>query len=98
MDKDKLRTFVDKVYADTAGAMTAGMAYVGTKMGLFRAMAGKGALQAGEVAQASGLEPRYVEEWLKGMTSAGYLNYEPAAQTFELPEEHAYLLASEGTD
>jgi SAM-dependent methyltransferase len=98
MDKDKLRTFVDKVYSDTAGAMAAGMAYVGTKMGLFRAMAGKGAMRAGEVAQASGLQPRYVEEWLKGMTSAGYLNYEPAAQTFELPEEHAYLLASEGTD
>ena len=42
MDKDKVKTFADKVFADMAGAMTAGMGYVGTKTGLFRSMAGKG--------------------------------------------------------
>ncbi len=98
MDRDKVRAFADKVYADTAGAMAAGMAYVGTKMGLFRTMAGKGPLRIEEVAKASGLQPRYVEEWLKGMASAGYLDYQPEAQTFALPEEHAYLLASEASD
>jgi hypothetical protein len=41
MDKDKVKTFADKVFADMAGAMTAGMGYVGTKTGLFRNMAGK---------------------------------------------------------
>jgi 2-polyprenyl-3-methyl-5-hydroxy-6-metoxy-1,4-benzoquinol methylase len=98
MDRDQVRAFADKVYVDTAGAMAAGMAYVGTKMGLFRAMAGKGPMRVAEVARASGLQTRYVEEWLKGMTAAGYLNYQPAAQTFALPDEHAYLLASEGSD
>jgi len=29
MDKDKLRTFVDKVYSDTAGAVGAGMGFLG---------------------------------------------------------------------
>ncbi len=98
MDKDKVRAFADKVYADTAGAMAAGMAYLGTKLGLFRAMAGKGPMRKEDVVDACGLQPRYVEEWLKGMTSAGYLRYEPVAETFELPQEHAYLLASEGSD
>jgi SAM-dependent methyltransferase len=98
MDRDQVRAFADKVYADTAGAMTAGMAYVGTRMGLFRAMAGQGPMRRDDVVRASGLQPRYVEEWLNGMTAAGYLAYEPTAQTFLLPDEHAYLLASEGTD
>src|SRR5689334_13645248 len=98
MNKDKVRAFADKVYADTAGAMTAGMAYVGTKLGLFRSMAGKGAMTVAGVAEASSLEPRYVEEWLKGLACAGYLDYRPEDQTFALPEEHAYLLASEGSD
>jgi Rv2258c-like winged HTH domain len=53
---------------------------------------------AGYVAEVSGLQPRYVEEWLKGMTSAGYLHYDAVSQTFELPAEHSYLLTSEGTD
>jgi len=81
-----------------AGAMTAGMAYVGSRAGLFRAMQGKGAMRIDAVVRDSGLQPRYVEEWLKGMASAGYLEYDPTAQTFTLPEEHAYFLASEGSD
>lgn len=81
-----------------AGAMTAGMVYVGVKSGLFRAMTDRGAMRAQEVVKASGLQPRYVEEWLKGMVAAGYLAYDPAAQTYSLPEEHAYFLASDDSD
>ena len=81
-----------------AGAMTAGMVYVGTQAGLFRAMQGKGAMRLDAVVRDSGLQPRYVEEWLKGMASAGYVDYDPAAQTFTLREAHAYFLASEGSD
>ena len=36
MDKTKVRAFADKVYADMAGTMAVGMAYVGVKRGLFR--------------------------------------------------------------
>ena len=42
MDKDKVKAFADKVFTDMAGAMAAGMGYVGTRTGLFRVMAGKG--------------------------------------------------------
>jgi hypothetical protein len=80
MDKDKIKSFADKVFADMAGAMTAGMGYLGTKTGLFRVMAGKGPLRAEEVARQSGLQTRYVEEWLKGMTCAKYLEYDPAGE------------------
>jgi 2-polyprenyl-3-methyl-5-hydroxy-6-metoxy-1,4-benzoquinol methylase len=98
MDKTKIRAFADKVYADMAGTMAVGMAYVGVKRGLFRVMAGKGPMTAAQVAQASRLQTRYVEEWLKGMTCAGYLVYDPTAETFHLGDEAAFLLGSEGTD
>lgn len=98
MNKDKIKSFADKVYADMAGAMTIGMSYIGVKTGLFRAMAGKGPMGVEDVVAASRLQRRYVEEWLKGMTTAGYIDYDPARQTFALPEEHSYLVASEGTD
>src|SRR5688500_14231933 len=81
-----------------AGAMAAGMVYVGVKTGLWRAMAGKGPLSVSSIISLSKLQPRYVEEWLKGMVSAGYLAYDPAAQTYALCEEYAYFLASEDTD
>lgn len=98
MNKDQVKAFAEKVYGDMAGAMAVGMAYVGVKTGLFRAMVGKGPMQAAEVVRATSLHPRYVEEWLKGMAAAGYLHYDPTAQTFQLQDEHAYLVASEGTD
>ena len=98
MDKDKLKAFADKVFGDMAGAMTAGMGYIGVKTGLFRAMAGKGGMRVEDVARETKLVPRYVEEWLKGMTSAKYLDYDPAAKTYRLPDEHAYLLASDDSD
>ena len=31
MDKDKLNAFADKVFGDRAGAMTAGMGYIGSR-------------------------------------------------------------------
>jgi len=98
MDKEKVKQAVDKVFRDMAGAMSAGMAFVGTRTGLFRAMQGKGPMKLEAVVRESGLQPRYVEEWLKGMVSAGYLEYDPGAQTYLLSEEFAYFLASDGSD
>jgi len=98
VNKDKVKAFADKVYGDMAGAMAVGMAYVGVKTGLFRAMEGKGPVRSEDVVRATGLQLRYVEEWLNGMASAGYLDYDPTGQTFQLPEEHAFLVASEGSD
>src|SRR3954470_18877134 len=96
MDKEKTKQAIDKVFRDMAGAVSAGMAYVGTRTGLFRAMAGKGPLTLDEVVAASGLQRRYVEEWLKGMAAAGYLEY--SAGKYTLTDEMAYFVASDGTD
>jgi SAM-dependent methyltransferase len=96
MDKEKTKQAIDKVFRDMAGAMSAGMAYVGTRTGLFRAMAGKGPMTVDEVTAAAKLQRRYVEEWLKGMAAAGYLEY--SGGKYALPEEMAYFVASDGTD
>jgi ubiquinone/menaquinone biosynthesis C-methylase UbiE len=98
MEKERVKAFADKVFGDMAGAMASGLGFVGVKTGLFRAMAGKGALTLEAIVGMTKLQPRYVEEWLKGMVCAGYLEYAPAAGTYRLPDEHAFLLASEGTD
>jgi hypothetical protein len=78
MDKQKAKESIDKVFRDMSGAMTAGMAYLGTRTGLFRAMAGQGPMTLEQVVSASRLQPRYVDEWLKGMACAGYLDFSPA--------------------
>ena len=98
LDKEKIKSFVEQIFDDMAGAMTAGLGYVGVQTGLFRTMQGQGMMDKQQVADASGLQPRYVEEWLKGMVCAGYLNYDSDQHTYELSDELAFLLASDETD
>ncbi len=98
MDKERIGAFADAVYRDMAGAMAIGMGYLGLKAGLFEAMKAGAPVSAGALAEATGLQPRYVEEWLNGMTAAGWLEHDEQSGTFALPAEHAFLLASEGTD
>lgn len=98
MDKERIKRMADRVFRDVSGGMAAGLAYIGVQTGLFRAMTGRGSMTAAEVVSASGLDARYVGEWLKGMVAAGYLDYEPRGATFALPDEHAYLLSAEETD
>lgn len=98
MDKERIARFADAVYRDMAGAMSIGMGYVGLRTGLLAALAESRPVTPAALAAATDLHPRYVEEWLKGMTAAGWLDHDEATGTFTLPEEHAFLLASEGTD
>lgn len=98
MHTEKVNAFTRKIFCDMAGAMVAGLCYVGLKTGLFRVMAHKGPLTQEQIIDQSKLQPRYVEEWLKGMVCGGYLEYDSKAFTYNLPDEHAYLLSSEGTD
>jgi SAM-dependent methyltransferase len=98
VDKKRVAEFAGTVYRDMAGAMTIGMAYLGARTGLFAALAKAGPVTSADLAEATTLQPRYVEEWLNGMTAAGWLEHDETAGTFLLPDEHAYLVASEGTD
>ena len=61
MDKDRVKAFADKVFADMAGAMSTGLGYVGVKIGLFRALAGKGPVTLEEVVAMTKLQPQLKE-------------------------------------
>src|SRR6478736_3462224 len=48
-----------------------------------------------ELAARTNLNERYLREWLGGMATAGYLNYDGTTKRFTLPVEHAAVLAQE---
>ena len=84
---------MEKVVGDVGTAMAAALVHVGDRVGLFRAMSGAGALHASELADSTGIHPRYVEEWLSAMVCAGYVDHDAQADTFTLPDEHAMFLS-----
>ena len=70
-------------------------AYLGDRLGLFKAMAGAGPLTGDQLAAKVGLDKRYVLEWLRAVAAAHYVDYRPKSNTFELPTEHIAVLVDE---
>ena len=85
-----------KAVDDLGGAMATLMGVLGDRLGLFKDLASNGPANGRELAQRTGIDQRYAEEWLKGMFCAGYLEHDPKSGRFILPPEHAPVLAQEG--
>lgn len=95
IDQAKLEAFVGRAVGDLTTGYTGVMVSLGAKLGLYKAMAGAGPMSAKEVAQRAGCAERYVREWLNAQAAGGYLAYHPRSDTYELPPEHAMVLADE---
>jgi SAM-dependent methyltransferase len=96
VDEAKVEEFVGKVLTDVSGLTTTVLASIGDRLGLWKSLAAQGPATSTELAERAGINERYAREWLGGMASAGYLDYDPATESFTLPPEHAAALAQEG--
>jgi SAM-dependent methyltransferase len=68
---------------------------IGHQTGLFEVLAGLPPTTSAGVADAAGLDERYVREWLGGMVTARIVDYDPAAGssgTYSLPPHRAAVL------
>ncbi|MDP8961131.1 MAG: methyltransferase domain-containing protein [Actinomycetota bacterium] len=95
MDQERLDAFIGTAVTDLAAAESAAVAYVGDVLGLYRTMAGAGAMSSAELANRTGTQERLVREWLHNQVAGGYVDYHADEGTFELPDEHAAVLADE---
>lgn len=87
--------FVGRALADLAATYGGVMISVGHRLGLYRALAGQGPVSSHELARRTGCDERYVREWLNSQVVSGYLAYHDESETYELPDEHAPVLADE---
>lgn len=67
---------------------------IGHQLGLFDTLATLSPSTSAQVAGATGLQERYVREWLDGMTVARVVEHDADATTYWLPAEHAAALTS----
>ena len=95
LDQAKMEAFVGKVLGDSSAALTTTLAVLGDRLGLFKDLAAHGPATSSELATRAGINERYAREWLGGMATAGYLEYDPASHRFTLPPEHVPALAQE---
>ena len=68
LDEARAEQFAGRVVQLLNDGMLALLVSVGHQTGLLDAMAGMAPATSDEIAQAAGLDERYVREWLAGMT------------------------------
>ena len=95
--KPKAEAFAEKMLGTINGAGLALMTSIGHRTGLFDTMAALAPSTSAHVAEAAGLNERYVREWLGAMTTGGVVEYDPAQGTYQLPPEHAAFLTRAAT-
>jgi len=95
IDENKLNEFVGKFVGDLGAVMHAATILIGDKLGLYKAMADGEPISAEELAGRTGMDERYMREWLSAQAASGYVEYDPETGNFRLPPEQAFALTNE---
>jgi SAM-dependent methyltransferase len=97
IDQARLEQFVGQAVGEMAAAISGLLVHIGDRLGLYRAMADAGPVTPQALADQTGTASRYVREWLSNQAAGGYVTYRAEDGTFELPAEHAAVLADENS-
>jgi SAM-dependent methyltransferase len=84
--------FAERIIGTIDSASVALLLSIGHQTGLFDTLADFPPATSAQIADAAGLDERYVREWLGGVVTAQIVDYDPAAHTYSLPREHAVAL------
>jgi SAM-dependent methyltransferase len=91
-DAERAEEFAGRVLDILNGGALAVMISVGHRTGLFDALGAAGDATSSELAEAAGLDERYVREWLGAMTAGRIVELDPETARYTLPREHAAWL------
>jgi len=91
-DAAKAEAFEARMLDVLNGGALALMASIGHQTGLFDALAGQPPMTPQALAAATGLEERYVREWLAAMATGRIVAIERGSGRYCLPAEHAAVL------
>ena len=95
INEDKMNQFLGKVVGDFGASLSSSLAYIGQKLGLYKALATNGPLTPAELAEKTNTTERYVREWLVNQAAGGYVEYDPESQRYTLTAEQAVALTDE---
>jgi SAM-dependent methyltransferase len=89
---DTTEEFAERMVGAIDSAAVAILLSIGHQTKLFDTLAELPAATSWQIADAAGLNERYVREWLGGVAAARIVDYDPATQTYSLPQQRAAVL------
>ncbi|MEZ5427791.1 MAG: methyltransferase domain-containing protein [Pyrinomonadaceae bacterium] len=98
INEEKLNSLLGKFVGDLGATMSAGTIVIGEQLGLYKAMrdAGK-AVTSRELAEITGMNERYLREWLKSQAASGYIEYDAESQSFFMTDEQTFVMTDENS-
>jgi 2-polyprenyl-3-methyl-5-hydroxy-6-metoxy-1,4-benzoquinol methylase len=94
LNMDVAMEFTEKLFGYLQGQVVSTLVYLGDSLGLYKAMQDAGPLTSNELAEKTGLNERWVREWLRNQGAAELIKYR-GNDRFELTAEQAAVLADE---
>lgn len=93
IDQARLEAFLGQAVTDLAAAQAVATAYLGDRLGLYRALGDGEPTTSADLAADTGTNERLVREWLAAQVAGGWMTHDPDTDTYRLPIEHAAVVA-----
>ncbi len=93
LDMEKVQHFAFKVLGDVTANQMGTLNMVADRLDLWTKLAQSGPVTSDAFAEYAQINERYGREWLSAMACHGYLAYNDRTRQFNLPPEHAAVLA-----
>ncbi|MFN0071152.1 MAG: SAM-dependent methyltransferase [Chloroflexota bacterium] len=95
--QERRDALIGRLFQSTLGTMDLLNVYLGDRLGLFRALAQRGALTSTELASAAGIHERYAREWLEQQAVSALIDVDNALlphteRRYRLPTGHDEVL------
>jgi 2-polyprenyl-3-methyl-5-hydroxy-6-metoxy-1,4-benzoquinol methylase len=97
LDETKAEAFARRMLDILNSGAIALMTSIGHRTGLFDTLAKLPPSTSQQIADAAGLNERYVREWLGSMVTGGFVEYDPVTGAYSLPPEHAAFLTRDAS-
>ncbi|MFT3727730.1 MAG: class I SAM-dependent methyltransferase [Terricaulis sp.] len=95
-DPEKLNALMGRLVGDLGAIASGALVLLGDRLGIYKAMGDGKAVTAEDLANKTGLNERYLREWLSANAAAGYVDYNPKSRKFKLNPEQCCAFADEG--
>jgi ubiquinone/menaquinone biosynthesis C-methylase UbiE len=92
LDTQRVEEFGGRIVEAINGGALALMISIGHRTGLFDVMSTMEPSTSEQIADAAGLDERYVREWLGAMVTGRIVELSASSRTYSLPAEHAAVL------
>lgn len=97
INEEQLHSLVGSVLQDLGGAFSVPLVQIGESLGLYQAIDENGSISSAELANKTGLDERYLREWLSAQAASNYVSYDASTRTFSMSAEQAFVFANPGS-